>query len=116
MDAVSDQRTAAGERDHFLPVRKGDVLHALMLERSLRDEPEREKFRQLCRLLGAIFHYEYFDCLERLRNDYFYFNPEHDGHARFDRATIDRAYQDLIGALTQVLHGAPTGPGLWPAR
>ena len=106
MDAVSDRRMAAGERDHFIPARKSDVLHALMLEGSLPDDAEREKFRQLCRVLGAIFHYEYFDRLERLRNDYFYFNPEHDGHARFDRATIERAYRDLIGALTQVLHGA----------
>ena len=72
----------------------------------LTGEPEREKFRQFCRLLGAIYHYEYFDQLERLRNDYFYFNPETEGHARFDRATVERAYGDLIDALTKVLHGA----------
>ena len=45
---------------------------------ALAGEPEREQFRQFCRLLGAIYHYEYFDQLERLRNDYFYFNPELD--------------------------------------
>jgi hypothetical protein len=106
MDAVSDQRMAAGVRDHYIPVRKGDVLHALILEGSLREEPDQDKFRRLCRLLGAIFHYEYFDRLERMRDDYFFFNPEHDGHARFDPATIERAYQDMVGALMQVLHGA----------
>jgi hypothetical protein len=106
MNEVPDRRMAAGEREHFIPVRKGDVVHALLLEGSLHDEPQREKFRRLCRLLGAIFHYEYFDRLERMRDDYFYFNPDHDGHSRFDRATIDRAYRNLIGALTQVLDGA----------
>ena len=29
-----------------------------------------------------------------------------DGHARFDSATVERAYGDLIDALTKVLHGA----------
>jgi len=96
----------SGERDHFIPARKIDVLNAVVAEGSLGSEPEREQFRQLCRLLGAIYHYQYFDQLERLRNDYFYFSPDTDGHARFDSATVERAYGDLIDALTKVLHGA----------
>jgi hypothetical protein len=106
MDKASSQPSDASERDHFIPARKIDVLDAVVAEGALAGEPERQKFRQFCRLLGAIYHYEYFDQLERLRNDYFYFSPEHDGHARFDRATIERAYGDLIDALTKVLHGA----------
>ena len=51
----------------------------------LPGETERDKFRQVCRLLGAIYHYEYFDQLERLRNDYFYFNPELDAIAALRR-------------------------------
>ena len=26
-------------------------------------------------MLAAIYHYEYFETLERLRDDYYYFNP-----------------------------------------
>ncbi len=95
-----------GERDHFIPARKIDVLNAVIAHGALDSEPEREQFRQLCNLLGAIYHYQYFDQLERLRNDYFYFSPDTDGHARFDSATVERAYGDLIDALTKVLHGA----------
>ena len=94
------------ERDHFIPARKIDVLNAVIADGALGSEPEREQFRQLCKLLGAIYHYQYFDQLERLRNDYFYFSPDTDGHARFDSATVQRAYGDLIEALTKVLHGA----------
>ena len=94
------------ERDHFIPARKIDVLNAVIADGALGSEPEREQFRQLCKLLGAIYHYQYFDQLERLRNDYFYFSPDTDGHARFDSATVERAYGDLIEALTKVLHGA----------
>src|SRR3954464_2765246 len=103
MDQVSGD---TGERDHFIPARKIDVLNAVIADGALGSEPEREQFRQLCRLLGAIYHYQYFDQLERLRNDYFYFSPDTDGHARFDSATVERAYGDLIEALTKVLHGA----------
>ena len=90
--------------DHFIPARKIDVLNAVIAHGALGSEPEREQFRQLCRLLGAIYHYQYFDQLERLRNDYFYFSPDTDGHARFDSATVERAYGDMIDALTKVLH------------
>jgi len=102
-----DQTTGGtDERDHFIPARKIDVLNAVVADGALGSEPEREQFRQFCKLLGAIYHYQYFDQLERLRNDYFYFSPDTDGQARFDSATVERAYGDLIDALTKVLHGA----------
>jgi hypothetical protein len=94
------------ERDHFIPARKIDVLNAVVADGTLASEPEQQQFRQLCRLLGAINHYQYFDQLERLRNDYFYFSPDTDSQARFDSAILERAYGDLIDALTKVLHGA----------
>ncbi|MBX9846205.1 MAG: DUF3754 domain-containing protein [Xanthobacteraceae bacterium] len=104
-----DQASApggAGEREHFIPVRKVDVLNALIDTGGLDAPSDREKFRQLCRMLGAIYHYEYYDELERLREDYFYFDPETDGHSRADTATLERAYDDLIVALTSALHDA----------
>ena len=106
MDLDCGQRSGTGERDHFIPARKIDVLNAVIAHGALASEPEQEKFRQFCRLLGAIYHYEYFDQLERLRNDYFYFSPDLDSHTRFDSATVERAYGDMIDALTKVLHGA----------
>src|SRR4029078_2603123 len=94
------------ERDHFIPARKIDVLNAVVADGALRSEPEREQFRQLCKLPCAIYQHQYLDQPERLRNDYFYFSTDTDGHARFDSATVERAYGDLIDALTKVLHGA----------
>jgi hypothetical protein len=106
MNPVPGQRIDEPGRDHFIPARKIDVLNAVIAHGALAGAPEQEKFRQFCRLLGAIYHYEYFDQLERLRNDYFYFSPDLDDHARYDSATVQRAYGDLIDALTKVLHGA----------
>lgn len=109
MDRISAPAGPA-EREHFIPVRKVDILNAL-LDAGPSDVPwdvasDREKFRQLCRMIGAIYHYEYYDQLERLRDDYFYFDPETDGHSRADSATIERVYRDLIVALTSALHDA----------
>jgi hypothetical protein len=106
MDAMTDRQGARGGRDQFIPARKIDIVRGLIGRDALGGEPESQKFQQLCRLLGSIYHYEYFDRLERLRDDYFYFNPEFDGHKRYDRATIERAYRDLLDAFLRVLHGA----------
>jgi hypothetical protein len=99
-------QTNSGERDQFIPVRKADILDALVEHGPLASEDEREQFRQVCRFLGAIYHYEYFDQLERLRHDYYYFNPELDPHARFDAAAVDAAYADMVASFTSVLKSA----------
>jgi Protein of unknown function (DUF3754) len=97
---------ATDDRDHFIAVRKTDILDALIDHGRLADATQRDQFRQICRLLAAIYHYEYFARLERLRDDYFYFDPELEPHARFDQAALEPAYADLVTSLTSVLADA----------
>jgi hypothetical protein len=104
--APSPDQHSDGERDQFIPVRKADILDALVEHGPLGSEEEREKFRHVCRFLAAIYHYEYFDQLERLRHDYFYFNPELDPHTHFDGTVVEEAYADLVESFTAVLKGA----------
>jgi len=92
-------------RDQFIPVRKADLISTLLAGDELAG-PEKDKFRQLCRLLASIFHYEYFEQLERLRDDYYYFNPQLETTLRFEPEVLDAAYTDLVAALTKVLKGA----------
>jgi len=104
-----DQQSAQGsisdkDREHFIPVRKIDIVEALITHGALG--AGRDTFRQLCHLLGAIEHYEYHEQLERLHNDYFYFAPDSTGHAHASPGTLKRAYRNLIEALTEVLHDA----------
>ncbi len=91
--------------DHFIPVRKTDILGALLYQGALGDG-DREKFRRFCRLLGAVCHYDYLDQVEKLRDAYFYFNPELAVPAHFDDAQRERAYADLLGTLTAALTDA----------
>ncbi len=94
------------EGDQFIPVRKTDILDALVEHGRFGSEEERDQFRQICRLLAAIYHYQYFDELEKLRQAYFYFDPELDPHARLDQTALERNYAELTEAFSEVLKGA----------
>jgi Protein of unknown function (DUF3754) len=96
----------ADDRDPFIPVRKTDILDALIDHGHLPGDAQRDGLRQVCRRLAAIYHYEYFGELERLRDDYFYFNPELEPHARFDHAALERAYADFVASFSAVLADA----------
>jgi hypothetical protein len=93
-------------RDQFIPVRKADLLKALLGGNELPEIEQQEKFRQVCRLLASIFHHEYFEQLERLRDAYFYFDPQLDMETRFEPLVLDDAYADLTQVLAKVLKGA----------
>jgi Protein of unknown function (DUF3754) len=93
-------------RDQFIPVRKEDLLSALVKDGDLADSAERELFWRFARTLRTICHYEYSGTLDRLRDDYYYFSPELAGHVTADRAKTDSAYDDLIRSLDKVLKDA----------
>jgi hypothetical protein len=97
---------AAGGRDQFIPVRKVDLLDTLIEHGLLADAHERDDFRRVCRLLAAIYHHEYFELLERLRHDYYYFNPELELHARVDVGLLERAYADLVASFAATVADA----------
>jgi Protein of unknown function (DUF3754) len=94
------------KRDQFIPVRKTDIVRALVAEKSLGHDRERDKFLQLCRLLASIYHYSYFEQLERLRDAYYYFSPDLGPHAKFDEGELKTAYDDLIRAFLGALADA----------
>jgi hypothetical protein len=99
-------RAANDGLDQFIPVRKSDIQSALLEQGAFKSDEDRERFRRLCDMLAAIYHYDYFKTLERLRNDYYYFSPEVAPHAALDRASRHRCYDDLVQSLEQVLKDA----------
>jgi hypothetical protein len=106
MASVENQSGGGADaRDQFIPVRKTDILNALIDHGRLRDG-EADKFRLLARLLGAIYHYEYFDQLETLRNDYYYFNPDLPHDMQVDPQMLAQAHDELVETLLGVLRKA----------
>ena len=45
--------SAADIKDNFIPVRKTDILDALVEHAAFADERERDYFRQICKLLAV---------------------------------------------------------------
>ncbi len=90
-------------RDRYIPVRKDDILSALTRQRATADPAGSAQFRRLCEMMAAIYHYENFATLERLRGDYYYFNPQVARQAMADPAMLERCYEDLLQSLDRVL-------------
>jgi hypothetical protein len=107
-DAVTEVGHGAANDglDRFIPVRSSDLLAALLAQGAFAGDADRDKFRRLWEMLAAIFHYDSFKTLERLRNDYYYLSPEVAPHAALDRAALDAAYADLVRSLEGVLKEA----------
>ena len=96
---------AAEPRDRVIPARKSDIIERLIAEKSL-DEAGQDGLRRLARMLVAIFHYQYFEELERLREVYFHFDPEADPRACAALRDPDAAYRSLSEEFVRVLTDA----------
>ena len=57
----------------------------------------------MARRLGAIFHYQYFEELDRLREVYFHFDPEIDPQACGPATDLEAAYRSLSEEFVRVL-------------
>jgi hypothetical protein len=96
------ETAARDQRDRVIPLRKSDVIDGLIAEGRL-DEADQARFRQLARMLGAILHYEYLEELDRLRETYFYFDPEIDPHEFGSAKDLSDAYRELSDEFVRVL-------------
>jgi hypothetical protein len=112
---VGNETAAPVQRDRFIPLRKSDIIDGLIAEGRL-DAAGQARLRQLARMLGAIFHYQYFEELDRLREVYFYFDPELDPKAYDPKAydpkacgparDLEAAYRCLSEEFARVLKDA----------
>src|SRR5262249_38846371 len=63
------------DREHYIPLRKSDLVALLLSDNKLPLEA-REDFKQFCRLISAVFHFEYLERLERLKDAFAPFDPD----------------------------------------
>ncbi|XUM24635.1 hypothetical protein ACRAVF_16695 [Bradyrhizobium oligotrophicum S58] len=92
----------ASRRDRFIPVRKSDILDAVISHGGL-DDVQSSELRRFARMLGAILHHEYFDELDRFRDAYVDFDPEVPVGRHRSPEDIDAAYRSLADEVVRVL-------------
>jgi hypothetical protein len=81
------------DREHFIPLRKQELLDMLCSHPGLRRE-EADEFRQFARLLGATYHFQYQQRLEEIKTAYAPFDPDADTRPLV-RLTADERQQRL---------------------
>ena len=62
-------------REHYIPLRKSDLIELLAGDKQLSSQ-DQQQFRQFCTILSALFHFEYLDRLEKLKDDFAPFDPD----------------------------------------
>ncbi len=91
-------------REHFIPIRKTDLIYRLCSD-SLLPRADEEQFRRFCRGLMATLHCEYQARLEELKDAYEYFDPDSDTepletHTAAEREElIERLFDKFIALL-----------------
>ena len=94
-------------RDRFIPFRKADIITMCANDPGLTDS-EAKKFREFCRILDALFHFEFHHNLETLKNSYAPFNPDADTRplVEYLQQEKEQLQKQLVAAMTAVLNAA----------
>lgn len=66
------------DRENFIPITKHELVDMLSKDPLCASEHDREKFLSFCKVLEALFHFEYHENLEELKKAYAPFNPDSD--------------------------------------
>jgi hypothetical protein len=100
--AVPGETAVLESRDRFIPLRKSDLIDGLVAAGHLDDDGQ-AKYRQFARQLGSLFHYQYFEQLDLLREAYFHFDPEIDPPIAGPQQDLEAAYRRLSDEVVRVL-------------
>jgi len=92
------------DREHYIPLRKSDLVALLCKDQKLNPR-EHEPFQQFCRLVGAVWHFEYLETLEKLKDNYAPFDPDspckplQELHVDKRPARLEQLFDGFIGLM-----------------
>ena len=93
--------------DRFIPFRKADLIE-MGLQQGPLPETAAADFRELCRLLEALLHFEYHQLLEKIKDAYAPFNPDADTRQlqSLDAASLQAHQAAFVREMTTLLNAA----------
>jgi hypothetical protein len=96
---------ASTRSDRFIPFSKSDIIEMCLKDAQLI---EAEGFRDFCRILEALFHFEFHARLEKLKACYGPFNPDADTRRIFNTSESEKMnlQKQLVSEMTAVLDAA----------
>ena len=83
------------DREHYLPIRKTDLIDLLCRSKSigtgmLLSAEQQDQFRRFCTILAAYYHYEYLQELEALKEAYSPFDPDRETKTFGELSDVER--------------------------
>jgi hypothetical protein len=99
--------TTTLDREHFIPLRKTELIELLCAEGDLHGD-DRRLFRQLCRQMTAAIQHDYSRRLEELKADYAIFDPDSDTTSVFKLTEADKQKRlnDLVSMFGWLMEKA----------
>ncbi|HHJ34310.1 MAG TPA: DUF3754 domain-containing protein [Gammaproteobacteria bacterium] len=92
MNKITDNRY------HFIPYRKCDIIEMCLQENPLVGQEK--DFRQLCSMLGGIFHFEFYQVIESMKDAYAAIDPDADTFAYKNvECSTDISFPEVLGGL-----------------
>jgi Protein of unknown function (DUF3754) len=84
------------DREHFLPIRKADLIDLLCRSKAvgsgkLLTATEQDEFRRFCTILAAYYHFEFLQRLDALKDSYAPFDPDRDTKVLVEPGADERA-------------------------
>lgn len=82
------------DREAFIPYRKADLVELCIQDGKLQGE-DVQKFRELCEILSAYYHFDSLKHLESMKNNFAHLNPDADTRAMFPPNAGDRQEREM---------------------
>ena len=91
---------ASDKKYRFIPYRKHDIVEMCLQDKLLAGQEE--KFRNLYYMLGSIFHFEFHQIIESMKDAYAAIDPDSDTRPYENTAhLVDINFVDLLGGLLE---------------
>src|SRR5205823_2129687 len=95
------------DREHYIPLRKADLIELLCRDKQM-PRSDVADFRQFCVLITSVFHFEYLEKLERLKDLFAPFDPDSQTKLLQDpgKDARESLMNRLFGEFTQLMERA----------
>ena len=94
-------------RNRFIPYRKADIVEMCITDSRLSDS-DRHLFRDFCRILESLIHFEFHQRLETLKDCYAPFNPDADTRLIYTYSELERhaLQKSFVESMNAILNAA----------
>jgi len=93
-------RQGSDTRYRFIPFCKADIVQMCLRENSLKGQED--GFQQLCQMLASVFHFEFHQVVESLKDSYAPIDPDADTRRIENKASpVEHEFIDLLNGLLE---------------